>query len=54
MGLFSSGLVIVIVPLRLMISGAFPHKSDVQTLASPDSISSWLISYQGNRLIPLL
>ena len=44
MDLSSSGSVIVIAPLRLMISDAFSHWLDVQTLVSHDSIGVRLTS----------
>ena len=54
MDLSSSCSVIVIAPLCLIILDMFPHRSDVRTLMSLDSISTRLTGYQGDQLIFLL
>ena len=48
------GLVIAIAPLSLMTLSVFSYRSDVRILVSPDSIGTWLISYQVDRFVPLL
>lgn len=53
MDLSPLGSVIAIAPLCLMIPNMFPHRLDIRTITSLDSIGERLTSYQEDRLVLL-